>query len=371
MSLDAEAGITREDLAACEALLRDGSRTFYAASLLLPKAIRRPATALYAFCRLADDAVDLDTSSPAATIERLRARLAAIYAGSPLSLPADRAFAATVVHFHIPCAVPEALIEGFAWDVAGRQYETLSDLNAYGARVAGAVGAMMALVMGRSTPKTVGRACELGMAMQLTNIARDVGEDARAGRLYLPRQWMREAGLDPEAWLAQPVFSPALGQVVRRLLEAADELYLRSSAGIDDLPVLCRPAIRAARFLYAEIGGTVAANGFDSVSQRAVVGLSRKVRVLGRSLIMREPSIAAMPPRVDDAARFLVEAVPDTPAREKSHNSIAWLFDLFERLEKQDRVRLSRLGNSNPRAHPKRHRLRGSRQPSQLQKLEC
>ena len=89
-----------------------------------------------------------------------------------------------------------------------RRYETLQDLDAYAARVAGSVGAMMTLVMGQRAPEIVARACDLGVAMQLTNIARDVGEDARAGRLYLPLQWLREAGIDPDAWLAKPVFTP-------------------------------------------------------------------------------------------------------------------------------------------------------------------
>jgi len=358
-------------MAACRALLRDGSRTFFAASLLLPAAIRAPATALYAFCRLADDAIDLDVTSPAVAIERLRERLAAIYDGSPLQFPADRAFAAMIARFDIPRAMPEALIDGFAWDVAGRQYETLADLNAYGARVAGSVGAMMALVMDRRAPETVSRACELGMAMQLSNIARDVGEDARAGRLYLPRQWMREAGLDPNSWLARPAFSPALGVVLRRVLEAADRLYARSAAGIDELPVLCRPGIRAARFLYAEIGDTVAANGFDSVSQRAVVPSSRKLQVLMRSLIARESARDSIPSDVHDAARFLVESVSDSPAQEYPRGSIAWVVDLFGRLERQDRIRRGRPPAPSYRPRPGRKGFRGSRQTSPLRKVEC
>jgi phytoene synthase len=167
------------------------------------------------------------------------------------------------------------------------------------------------------------------------------------------------------------VFSPALGVVLRRLLGAADHLYTRSVAGIDDLPVLCRPAIRAARFLYAEIGDTVAANGFDSVSQRAVVASSRKVQVLARSLVSRDPANGAMPSQVDDAARFLIESVGHAPAPEKSRGSIAWLVDLFERLEKQDRIRRGQAWESGYRSRPKRQGFRGSRQPSQLRKVEC
>src|ERR1700761_5286306 len=224
------------DIAACRQLLRGGSRTFFAASLVLPRSISDPAIALYAFCRLADDAVDLDGGQVDA-VDRLRDRLARAYAGKPLSSPADRAFADVVARFAIPRELPEALLEGLAWDAEGRRYETLDDLLDYAVRVAGAVGAMMSLLMWRRDPDVVARACDLGIAMQLTNIARDVGEDARAGRLYLPLSWMREAGLDPEAWLADPRFDSRIGGVVGRVLGVADMFYRRSISGIGALPL--------------------------------------------------------------------------------------------------------------------------------------
>ncbi|MEO6745640.1 MAG: phytoene/squalene synthase family protein, partial [Caldimonas sp.] len=224
------------DLAACRDALRHGSRTFLAASLLLPRAVRDPACALYAFCRLADDAVDGAGSAPDA-VGRLRERLARACAGDPMPAPADRALAAVVRQFAIPRALLEALLEGFEWDAEGRRYDTLDDLHAYAARVAGSVGAMMALVMGVRSPDAVARACDLGVAMQLSNIARDVGEDARNGRLYLPRAWLHEAGIAPERWLAAPTFEPALGGVVRRILDAADVLYARVDAGVASLPL--------------------------------------------------------------------------------------------------------------------------------------
>ena len=126
-----------------------------------------------------------------------------------MPMAADRALASVIARYAIPRAVPQALLEGFAWDREGRRYETLADLTAYAARVAGTVGAMMALLMDERRPEVLARACDLGVAMQFSNIARDVGEDARAGRLYLPQEWLREAGLDPEAWLAAPVFDAA------------------------------------------------------------------------------------------------------------------------------------------------------------------
>ena len=133
---------------------------------------------------------------------------------------------------------------------------------------------MMTLVMGQRSPEIVARACDLGVAMQLTNIARDVGEDARAGRLYLPLSWLREAGIDPEAWLAKPVFTPEIAAIVQRLLDAADVLYARATLGIANLPLACRPGIYAARALYAEIGRELERGGLDSVSQ-ARGGLDR------------------------------------------------------------------------------------------------
>ena len=275
------------DMATCRALLKGGSRTFHAASKVLPRRVADPAIALYAFCRLADDAVDLG-SDRAAAVARLRERLDRAYRGQPMELAADRVFADVVAKFGIPRQLPEALLEGLAWDADVRRYETLRDLTAYAARVAGAVGAMMTLVMGQRSPEIVVRACDLGVAMQLTNIARDVGEDARAGRLYLPLSWLREAGIDPEAWLANPVFTPEIAAIVQRLLDAADILYARATLGIANLPVGCRPGIYAARALYAEIGRELERGGLDSIAKRAVVSTGRKLAVLARTLVLLE-----------------------------------------------------------------------------------
>ncbi len=184
--------------------------------------MHEPASVLYAFCRLADDAVDASGDRRDA-VERLRERLRLAYAGTPRDDPADRALAVVVAQHRIPAALFDGLLEGFEWDLQGRRYETLEALHDYAARVAGTVGAMMALLMGVRSVEGLARACDLGVAMQLSNIARDVGEDARMGRLYLPREWMAEAGLDPDAWLAQPAFTPALGAVVQRVLDAADD----------------------------------------------------------------------------------------------------------------------------------------------------
>ena len=351
------------DLHDCESLMRTGSKSFFAASLVLPGRVRAPATALYAFCRLADDTIDLEShlhGGPMGALHHLQQRLQRIYDGCPSPVPADRALSAVVAQFNIPKALLDALLEGFEWDLQSRGYDSIAQLHDYGARVAGTVGSMMAIIMGVRSPQAQARACELGLAMQLTNIARDVGEDARNGRLYLPRDWMREAGIDPDAWLRAPTFSPALGSVVARLLAEADNLYERAAQGIGVLPRDCRPAIQAARLVYADIGREVARAGFDSVSRRACVSSQRKLGLMAVAF-----GAAAMSPTRRHAAdgtdlvpvsaiQYLVDvaatspvATPTAPAaatgrafeiqarKSRFDERMLWTIGLFERLEER------------------------------------
>ena len=331
------------DAAACRAAIKTGSRTFYAASLVLPHKVREPAYGLYAFCRLSDDAVDLSGGSFEA-LDRLRSRLELAYAGRPLDHAADRAFADFLHRFCVPRELPEALLEGLAWDAEGRRYETLEDLHAYAARVAGAVGAMMTLMMGGRAPATLARACDLGVAMQLTNISRDVGEDARMGRIYLPLQWMREVDLEPEEFLARPVPGPEVKSLVARLLAEADRLYARAESGVADLPWNCRPAILAAGRLYAEIGREVEKSGHDSVTRRARVSGARKLQLLAHAT-GQAPWLAAVdkaPPL--EAVRFLVDAVSAAPlpaatmraTRKPIGPQVMRVLEMFERLERAE-----------------------------------
>ena len=319
------------DLAACRAALVLGSRSFAAAARILPRRVRAPATALYAFCRVADDAVDTE-ADPRASVRRLRARLDAIYANAPFDHPADRAFAAVVAEYEMPKALPAALIEGFEWDAEGRRYETLDALHAYCARVAGTVGAMMALLMGVRDAPRLARACDLGVAMQLTNIARDVGEDARNGRIYLPLEWLREAGVQPAVWEAAPAYTPAVRGVVHRMLADADALYARSEAGIAALPADCRSAIRAAGRIYAEIGRLVRNPGFDPVGTRAIVPRRRKIALLAQAMLPRWPGAAgvALPPL--DATAYLVRAVPNQGGQSLNER-IEWMIGVLARVE--------------------------------------
>ena len=305
--------IRPDDLAHCRAAIRTGSLSFHAASRLLPGRVRDPALALYAFCRLADDSVDEGTAK-AQAVHTLRERLDAVYAGRPRNAPEDRAFAAIVEGYEMPRALPEALLDGLAWDAEGRRYADLSGVLEYSARVAGAVGAMMCVLMRVRDAGTLARACDLGVAMQLTNIARDVGEDAQAGRIYLPLDWLETAALTPDSFLAAPEPSPPIRRMVARLLAEARRLYLRSEAGITALPRAARPGIFAARLIYDGIGRRVERTGCDSVTRRARTSRARKLALIGQaalraggSCVMPQSAVLYAPPLPETA--FLVDAV--------------------------------------------------------------
>jgi phytoene synthase len=270
--------------------------------------VRTAASALYAFCRVADNAVDeeeprsgMEVTPEASTrgaVEQLEGRLAAVYGEGPLDGPVDRAFRSVVREHGIPKSVPAALLEGLRWDEQGRRYAELADLYDYAVRVGSTVGVMMTLTMGRREESTLADAAELGMAMQLTNICRDVGEDARRGRVYLPFERLRESGVDVESWLARPRFEPGIADTVGWLLNDADRLYARSWQGISRLPAASQPAIRAAALLYAEIGQEIRKAGLDSVDRRAWTGGGTKLSILGRALVSSRPPAGSFPGRV-------------------------------------------------------------------------
>lgn len=328
----------RGDLAACRDLLRGGSRSFDAAARLLPARVHEPASALYAFCRVADDLIDEGGCGP----DVLRARLDSIYGDrvpSGLAFAPDRALARVVREHGLPRTLLDALLEGFAWDDAGRRYATLGELQDYAARVAGTVGAMMAVLMGATSAEAVARACDLGVAMQLSNIARDVGEDARAGRLYLPTEWLADAGVDRDTWLRNPIFIPELAQCVARLLTVAEATYDRAIPGIALLPRDCRPGIGAAAFLYREIGRRVAQHGYDSVTRRAVVPGRTKLVLVAHSTARAAWPVVAPPRPALPATQYLVTAVSAVPRQSPGPGGLAgrvvWLCALFARIDGQ------------------------------------
>jgi phytoene synthase len=311
--------VAAADVAACRQWIARHSRSFHLSSLLLPRAARHDAWALYAFCRRADDAVDgpflapegrgfpAGSDEPAAAGELLLARVASlgrrldrVYgAASPSdAVPdaIDRAYAAVAARTRIPRALPEALLAGMEMDARATVYATWDELYRYCFRVASTVGLMMTRVMGLADERRAAeahlRAADLGLAMQLTNIARDVGEDARRGRVYLPDELLAACGTDRAAVLGARAATGALREAVKRLLLRADDHYRAADRGIALLPRRCRPAIAASRAIYSAIGREVARAGYDSVSMRARTSLPRKLLLVARAL----PSLFAAPP---------------------------------------------------------------------------
>ncbi|MEM7547278.1 MAG: phytoene/squalene synthase family protein [Pseudomonadota bacterium] len=337
--------IAAADMAACREAIRTGSLSFHAASKLLPARVRDPALALYAFCRLADDAVDLQRDKAAAVLN-LRDRLDLVYEGRPRDASADRAFAAVVDQFEMPRALPEALLEGLAWDAIERRYETLSELMDYSARVASAVGVMMSVLMGVRDAHALARAADLGLAMQLTNIARDVGEDAREGRLYLPLEWMAEEGVDPELFLLNPRPLPEVRALVRRLVREAHRLYVRADPGVTALPLDCRPGIYAAGRIYAGIGHAVERADFDSITTRARTTKGAKLRWLAASAMRAATSVVMPRPATlyssaTPEIMFLVRAAARhaNPAPIWGEGRAGALVEVLATLERRDRER--------------------------------
>jgi phytoene synthase len=209
----------------------------------------------------------------------------------------------------------------------------------------------MAIIMGARSDEALARACDLGVAMQMTNIARDVGEDARNGRVYLPVEWLQQTGMAADSWLAAPQFNAGIGYAVQRLLRAADLIYQRAETGIELLSPAFRPGIRAARLLYAEIGKEVARANFDSVTRRAVVPRHIKLRLIARAFAPAAGAVeqSAWSYGAAGETRFLVEAVAAAsagwgeaiePPLGRIEARVSWLVDLFDRLERQDQMQV-------------------------------
>lgn len=271
------------------AMIRKGSRSFALASTLFDVCTREHAYMLYAWCRHCDDVIDgqelgMATRVPsardqAASLEQLRRQTRRALNGETLTDPVFIAFQRVAREHRIPERHPLALLAGFEMDVAGHRYQTLDETLLYCYRVAGVVGVMMAMVMGVRDNATLLRAADLGIAFQLTNIARDVLDDARNGRCYLPADWLAEAGIPGEC-LAEPAYRPALAGIVARLLGESERYYASAAMGLRALPFRSAWAIATALGVYRDIGRIVLEKGASAWDSRAVVSTPRKLTYL-------------------------------------------------------------------------------------------
>ncbi|AMO72067.1 phytoene/squalene synthase family protein [Sphingorhabdus sp. M41] len=275
-----------------------GSKSFARASKLFAKQTRERAWLLYYWCRACDDLADgqdhghgmSTVHNPEKTIAAMRMMTARAHGGEQTGNPPFDAFGVVAQECHIPKYFADDMIDGFALDAHGWRPESEADLFQYCYHVAGAVGCMMAVVMGVSArdQEILDRACDLGLAFQLANIARDVAEDAQAGRCYLPKTWLAEARIDPDH-IMDPARRDALILLINRLCDLAGEYEISARVGASSLPFRSRWAVLAAAGIYGDIAREIKKSDGASLDRRIYTGKGKKlgwiVKAFGQALI--------------------------------------------------------------------------------------
>ena len=286
---------TRDDLiASARETIRAGSRSFAAASRLFDRTTRERAWLLYAWCRRCDDLIDgqdlggalAPRAQQADRLVTVRALTAKAFAGEPTGDAAFDALGLVARETGLTPAMAEDVIAGFALDVDDWQPRTEADLMRYCWHVAGAVGVMMAVVMGVSPrdEDTLDRACDLGLAFQLANIARDVREDDAGARCYVPAEWLADADIPPGEQM-KPPHRQALVGVVRRMCALAHAHECSARVGAARLSFRQRWAVLAAAGIYGDIGREVVRRGPRAWDRRVVVSKLRKAGWIGRAAL--------------------------------------------------------------------------------------
>jgi 15-cis-phytoene synthase len=280
-------------VAQSEVAIAQGSKSFAAAAKIFDRRTREDAVMLYAWCRHCDDVIDGQTLGYAqqpdfsdgqkARLEQLKQQTHAALSGVPVADPNFEAMRRVVERNHIPPRHLDELLAGFAMDANNRVYLTMNDTLAYCYGVAGVVGVMMAMIMGVRDPKVIDRACDLGLAFQLTNIARDVIDDARMGRVYIPRDVLARHDVT-DVDVDNKTQWPKLHTAACELLDVAEGYYGSASIGISALPFRSAWAIAAARRVYRDIGQKLRAGGSSAWRNRISTSKSRKVLLLGLAL---------------------------------------------------------------------------------------
>ena len=268
--------ITRE----AHAVMAKGSKTFYLASRFFPLELMNGASLIYFWCRHCDDV--LDEGKDGSNLEELKIMTDKVWTSGPEVLPLPFEALKKVAHqFQIPSYYPIELLEGMAMDERNERYTSISELKLYCYRVASTVGLMMSHVMGLYDKRALKEAAHLGMAMQLTNIARDVKEDHGRGRLYLPLEWLHHAGLSEENYM-QIENRTKLFKVVSRLLTEAEKFYDSGISGINQLPLRSAYTVLIAAHFYREIGRAILKQGEEALDSRMVISKGRKMRLIIR-----------------------------------------------------------------------------------------
>lgn len=278
--------MTREEIIeGARRTIEQGSKSFRAASRLFDGTTRDRAWMLYCWCRHCDDICDGQIHGFGTTargnVSVLRGQTRRVLSGEPVDGLPFQALAQLLSECPLPSRFLEDHLAGFALDEIGWQPKTEEDLALYCYHVAGAVGCMMAILMGvpPENEETLERAADLGIAFQLSNVARDIRDDLGAGRCYLPRDWLEEFAVEPEQ-LFEERHQPALTAMARRLIEGV-AMYERSARlGVKQLPFRSRLAVLAALRIYGAIGRRVGSLGSAAWDRRVSVGKAEKLAYL-------------------------------------------------------------------------------------------
>ena len=281
--------------------MKKHAKSFSLASLFFEPKTFEAATKIYHWCRYCDDAIDEATGDPAPILDELFKSTQAIYDGSVLQLEAPFAVMKDVVDkYHIPAFYLFELLEGMRMDIHKSRYESLKELELYCFRVAGTVGLMMTHVMGLFHLRSLPLAVELGHAMQMTNIARDVKEDFARGRIYLPQDWLEAFEITDPMHKREQTF-----QVVQKLLLNAEAHYRSAEVGLLDLPFRCAFAVRVALELYREIGRKILSLGPQALEYRVVVSKPKKALLVAKASVLMLLSIPQRLMSEQRALKFL------------------------------------------------------------------
>lgn len=254
------------------------ARSFRWGSFFLPADCRDEAAVVYAFCRLIDDLVD--EQGDVAEVRAIRAELG----GQAPARPLVAAFQQIAIRAPVVIPAAQELITGVEGDAGVVRFHDDAELLRYCYRVAGTVGLMMCGVLGVNDPRAWPHAIDLGVGMQLTNICRDVAEDAARGRVYLPATRLIAAGTTPEALLAGDADRAAVKRVVADLLALAERYYQSGIDGYAWIPARSRLAIRAAARIYRAIGRRLLATGGDPLLGRVFVPWTGKLTETVRAI---------------------------------------------------------------------------------------
>ena len=275
-------------------IIAEGSKSFRSASRLFDPVTRERAWLLYAWCRACDDLTDGQAlghdmkapRDPKAAHRRIVELTDQALAGEPTGVTPFDALGIVAQECRIPRRAVTDHLDGFALDAAGWVPKTEDDLLRYCFHVAGAVGVMMALVMGVAPEDkdTLDRASDLGLAFQLANIARDINADAVEGRVYLPQQWLDEAGLDIAA-LADPTNGDRIAPLAKRLVRLSRAYRASARVGAGRLPFRSRLAVLAASNVYGAIGTRVVERGANAWISRTIVSDAEKLEEFTLALV--------------------------------------------------------------------------------------